>query len=143
MTSPRRQLRVNAEDVEDALVEHFHKLYPVARSKVDGRDVLPNIDNLGSIRGFSENYIVLKGVRDFPIEGFGGKDSYYSASEQDRVEKLARAIQHSNAISPIIIVEEKNGPYVLEGGHRMSALVELGAVSIPALIVVDLASWGV
>jgi ParB-like chromosome segregation protein Spo0J len=34
-------------------------------------------------------------------------------------------------------VVEKDGPYVLEGGHRLAALHILGAKHLPALVVIS------
>lgn len=138
-----RQWLENEEEDEVAqavakLIAHYDQMYPRAGKLVDGRTVLPNIDNMSSIGATLTDYETLPGVRDFPIHGFGGKSSYYAADDQRRVVQLAAQIEQSKKISPIIIVEEKNGPYVLEGGHRISALVELKAKSIPALIVLDI-----
>ena len=36
------------------------------------------------------------------------------------------------------MVEDGEGIYVLEGGHRLGALHELGAKSFPAMYVIDL-----
>lgn len=123
------------------IVNHFDNLYKRAGKFVDGREVLPDIPNTSSISSSLNEYEILPVVRDFPIYGFGGKKSYYSGSDQKRVEMLAAQIDQSKKISPIIIVEEKDGPYVLEGGHRIAALVELKAKSIPALIVIDMESF--
>ena len=139
-----RQWLENDEENPDAevarLIDHFDKLYPRAGKLVDGRTVLPNIDNMSSIDASLTDYEILPGVRDFPIYDFGGKNSYYAADDQRRVEQLMQQIEQSKKISPVIIIEEKQGPYILEGGHRMAALVELKAVSVPALIVLDLES---
>ena len=123
-----------------ALVARFNREYPLAGPIVDGRAVRKSIPNTESIGASLEDYYVMKGVRDFPIHGFGGAESYYNAADQRHVRALAEQIRASNQVNPVIIVEERQGPYVLEGGHRISALVELKAKSIPALIVLDLES---
>lgn len=128
------------ENQEADIIARFDKLYPRAGKTVDGRTVLPNIDNMSSIGSSLNEYEILPGVRDFPIHGFSGKRYYYAANDIRRVEELEQQIAHSKKISPLIIVEEKEGPYVLEGTHRMSALVELKATSCPALIVLDMES---
>jgi hypothetical protein len=38
---------------------------------------------------------------------------------------------------PLVVVVEKDGPYVLEGSHRLEALFELGAQSFPAVVAID------
>ncbi len=124
----------------DKITTQFNQMYPLAGHIVDGREVLPNIDNTSSISASLTDYHILKGIRDFPIHGFGGKNSFHSADDVRKVDRLMQQIKNSNQISPIIIVEEKNGPYILEGAHRMAALVELKAKSIPALIVLDMES---
>ena len=129
------------DEGEMQLVQRFDKLYPKAGNMVDGRRVLSNIDNQSSISASLEDYYILPGVRDFPIYDFSGKAGYYSVSDHKRVDVLMQQIERSRSISPIIIAEEKNGPYIIEGGHRMAALVELKAVSIPALIVIDFESF--
>ncbi|HUS48953.1 MAG TPA: hypothetical protein VMZ91_02210, partial [Candidatus Paceibacterota bacterium] len=45
--------------------------------------------------------------------------------------------KESNWISPLIVVIDSEGPYILEGGHRYVALRELGFQSFPAVIVID------
>ena len=134
------QFKTWIEQNQNEIIKRFDEMYPKAKPIVDGRIVLPNVDNLSSIKASLTDYYILKDIREFPIHGFAGKNSYYSPQEQKRVELLMQQIQSSNSISPVIIVEEKNGPYVLEGGHRIAALVELKAISIPALIVLDLES---
>lgn len=118
----------------------FDSLYPLASSHVDGLEVMSEVPNRSSIDSSIVNYRILPGIRSFPIEGFGGIESYYAADDQRRVRSLMEQISQSKRIKPLIIVEEKRGPYVLEGGHRMSALVELGHTHAPALVVLDLDS---
>jgi ParB-like chromosome segregation protein Spo0J len=40
----------------------------------------------------------------------------------------------------LIVVEDNQGFYILEGGHRFDALCMLGSKSFPALVVKDLDS---
>ena len=123
------------------ILEKVNKMYPVAGSTVSGLTVRKEIPNQNSISSSLEDYQILPGVREFPLHGFLGKKSYYSAQDQAHCDNLARQISQSRQITPIIIVEEKNGPYILEGGHRVSALVELNIPSVPALIVIDIDSF--
>jgi len=50
---------------------------------------------------------------------------------------LVKQIRESGEISPLIIVVEEEGPYVLEGSHRIDALSLLKANFFPALVVID------
>ncbi len=68
---------------------------------------------------------------------------YYSQSEEVRTRTLADEIFFSKVIKPLIVVEDAEGPYILEGAHRFDALRELKARSFPALVVLDLDSLGV
>lgn len=65
---------------------------------------------------------------------------YYSASEERITKDLAEQILLSKEVDPLIVVEDAEGPYILEGAHRFDALRELGAKSFPALVVLDLDS---
>lgn len=119
--------------------------YKHAKALVDGRVVLdevPNTDSIGSSLG---NYKVLSGIREVPFSAFAplGPPRYYSTSEERRTKNLAAAIFESEEINPLIVVEDIEGPYILEGGHRFDALRELGAKAFPALVVLDLDSLGI
>jgi hypothetical protein len=48
----------------------------------------------------------------------------------------------SERIDPLIVVEDKEGPYILEGGHRFDALRILKTQSFSASVVMDLDSLG-
>lgn len=106
---------------------------------VDGRRVGKKIDNLSSITSTldTDEYVVLRGVHEVPMDAFvsrGAKD-YYDAPSQRQVRDLAEKIGDSGLVTPLIVVVEDEGPYILEGGHRLSALAELGAKSFPAVVV--------
>lgn len=117
----------------------------VEGQKVDGRDVLDNIPNTSSIESSLEDYEVLPGIREVPFSAFTmmGDLKYYSADEEARTKRLAEKIKHSGEISPLIVVMDDKGPYILEGAHRFDALRELGAKSFPALVVNDNENIGV
>ena len=125
----------------EKIVRRFDRAIPVAGSLVDGYRVLGGVDNLESIRSSLTDYVVLRGLRAFPTRGFRGKRSFYAADDWNRVEQLTRRIRTSMTNSPLIIVIERRGPYVLEGAHRMAAMVDLGASAVPALVVLDLEDW--
>ncbi len=112
--------------------------------KVSGLEVTDNIPNMSSISAsLGSQYEILDGVRSVPVSDFkdSGKPSFYSATEGDRVRSLAAEIDSNGYIDPLIVVVEqhnmKEGPYVLEGGHRFDALKLLGKKQFPALVVVD------
>ena len=99
---------------------------------------------MSSIAASLDDYAVLPGVREVPFSSFDqmGPIRYYSVDEERRTKDLARQIRQSGEIAPLIVVEDDQGPYVLEGGHRFDALRKLGARSFPALVVLDLDSLG-
>ena len=117
------------------------QMYPVAGPIVAGLTVGNEVSNQDSIGASVEDYQILPRIREFPLHGFTGKVSYRSASDYRHCEELAKRIWYSKQINPVIIVEEKGGPYILEGGHRVAALVDLKITSIPAMIVVDIDSF--
>ena len=116
--------------------------YKRAKAIVDGRAVRDAIPNRASIESSLDSYEILPGVREVPFSSFDqmGPLSYYSTSEEKRTKNLAAQIRQSGEINPLIVVEDAEGPYILEGAHRFDALRELGARSLPALVVLDLNS---
>ena len=114
------------------------KLYPKAGSKVDGRRVLKNIDNQDSIGATLDDWDTLPGIRKVKMKEFDGPRSvFYAADDFEKSRRLADKIKESGEISPLIIVIDAEGPYILEGAHRYVALHNLGAKKLPAMIVVD------
>ncbi len=113
--------------------------FPKAGELVDGRVVRSSIPNTSSIQASLEDYEVLPGIREVPV--IAGDPVFYSASEKARTMKLAEEIRESGEIDPLIIVVRPDGSdYILEGGHRYSALQILKAKSFPALVVSELAA---
>lgn len=110
---------------------------PVAGSIVCGLNVLPNIDNKNSISSSLTDYEILSEIREISMDHFSYHPPY-SPQEYKRVEQLAEEIKTSKSISPLIVVEDGKGFYILEGGHRFDALNLLKITSFPALIVKDL-----
>jgi len=111
---------------------------PLAKAVVDGRKVLKGpIPNMDSISATLDNYDILKGVREIGMDNFNYSPPY-STSELKRTKDLAEKIKASNKIMPLIVVQDSEGFYILEGGHRFDALHMLGAKSFPAIIVKDL-----
>ena len=116
--------------------------YALAGPYVDGRLVRDEVPNTGSIEASLEHYEVLPGIREVPFSAFTlmGPLEFNSASEEARTVELARRISETEELSPLIVVEDSKGPYILEGAHRFDALRILGATSFPALVVLDLES---
>jgi hypothetical protein len=115
--------------------------YPHADSTVSGLSVGQDVPNLSSIRATLTNYEVLKGIRLIPMSSLDNtkaKDLFYAANDIQRARELARKISSSKTIKPLIVVQDKEGLYILEGAHRLAALSELGLTNFPALVVVDL-----
>ena len=113
------------------------KEYPLAGEVVDGRTVLDNIDNTSSIGASLYHYKVLDGIREVPMLDFHITGKHYSVEGTNRIQQLAKEIEWSKTISPLIVVVDKKGPYVLEGSHRLSAFKVINAKSFPALVVID------
>lgn len=111
--------------------------FPIAELQVCGLTVLSNIDNQSSIDSSLTQYKILPEIREVSMDLFTYTPPY-SVSEFKRVEKLSKLINESKTISPLIIVEDSKGFYILEGGHRFDALNLLKITSFPALVVQDL-----
>ena len=120
-------------------IEDIKKQYPIVNGLVDGRIVRDSVPNMDSISASLDDYEILPGIREvkFNNNEITKLPQYYSSSEELRTKKLADAIKNSNQITPLIVVIDKEGSYILEGGHRYDALREIGAKSYPAVIVVD------
>lgn len=116
---------------------NFYDLrYPRAGDVVDGLVVRDDVPNLESISSSSTDYKVLKGLREVPFSDFDA-----DIRRTSRVEALARAIEDSGEINPLIVMveirDEDGGPYILEGSHRFDALQIIGKKSFPAIVVID------
>lgn len=122
-----------------AQVGQYDSAYPLAGATVDGRNVQGQPPNQGSIPAALTDYEVLPGIREVNFSLFTqmGDLSYYSPAEKSRTKALADQMKASGWITPLIVVVDNEGPYVLEGGHRFDALRELGAKSFPAMVVID------
>lgn len=130
------------ESTEDDLIRKYNDMYPLAGSTLNGLEVKDSIPNTNSISASLNDYYVLKGVRAISISEFNAspKDLFYATSDFDRVDNLVKIIGENEWISPLIVVVDKEGLYVLEGAHRLAALFLLGVKEIPALVVLDLES---
>ena len=116
--------------------------YPVAGSVVDGLTVRDMIPNLGSIDSSLTGYEKLRRIRVVPMAGLDSapRDLFYAADDIRRCERLAEQIRESGEVNPLIVVVDEEGPYILEGAHRLGALHILGKKEFPALVVLDLES---
>ena len=104
---------------------------------VDGRAVRDDVPNISSISASLTDYTILPGIREVPMSEFTLTGKSYSVSETNRIKDLAEAIAESREISPLIVVIDAEGPYILEGGHRAEALFLLNAKSFPAMVVLE------
>jgi hypothetical protein len=97
-------------------------------------------DNRSSVAATLSSYRIRPGIHRVPLSQFDAtfRANFYSASDRKRVDALKARIEASGWVSPLIVVYDAEGPYVLEGAHRLVALGELGAADVPALIVDDL-----
>lgn len=122
----------------DKLFRAVDKRYSVAGSTVSGLLVRGLADNQESIEASLFDFKILPGLREVPVSDFEAKptDMYYDAYDLERVEQLASEISIHGWISPLIVVIDERGPYVLEGGHRLGALYLSEIKSFPALVVV-------
>lgn len=113
--------------------------YPIAGTVVDGRVVRGGAPNTDSISASLNNYRILPSLREVPLSDFSAapRDVFYAAGDIHRSQELADAIRESDEIAPLIVVVDGEGPYVLEGAHRLAALHILGAQSFPALVVIE------
>lgn len=111
--------------------------YPLAGAEVDGREVLDNVDNLSSISASLNEWEEKPGIREIPMSDFDFEGFFYAKNDFDHSRDLAARIEQSGKISPLIVVVDNEGPYILEGAHRAYALNLLNAKSLPALVVMD------
>jgi len=116
--------------------EKWDLKYPKAGSVISGLNVVGDVDNMSSIGASLNDYYIYNGIRELPMSDFGS-GGYANVNENRRSEQLANDIKMSKQISPLIAVVDREGPYILEGGHRIDALEILGVQSFPALLVLD------
>ena len=119
--------------------------YKPVKERVNRLLIGDEVPNTSSIAASLVDYEVLSGIREVPFSAFTqmGSLKYYSVDEEHRTKALAEEIDQSGVINPLIVVEDIEGPYILEGAHRSDALRELGVDIFPALVVLDLESLGI
>lgn len=110
--------------------------YPVAQGEVSGLVVRSEIPNTESISATLYEWETLPNVREVPMGHFPGVDGrHYASWGNRRISALAEAIKESGEITPLIVVIDTEGPYILEGATRIEALYRLGVPTFPALVV--------
>jgi uncharacterized ParB-like nuclease family protein len=109
--------------------------YPVAGKVVDGRLVRDHVPNLSSIEASIARPTVLPGIRAVPMSAFTLDEAPLATDARTR--NLAEEIRASGEINPLIVVYDKDGPYIIEGSHRYDALKILGAKAFPAVVVLE------
>lgn len=107
---------------------------------VSGLKVREDVPSKSSIAASLDNYEVQDGIKEIPMSEFELTGRSYSKDYNDRVRELQSEIEASGEISPLIVVQDNEGYYILEGAHRADALYNMGKKSIPALVVKDLGS---
>lgn len=121
----------------------YNKDFPIINGKYVGdlfiRDEIPN---MSSISSSLYDYEILNGIREVSFsKSFPEYEpSYYSLSDKQKTQRLSEEIKENKEINPLIVVVDKDGPYILEGSHRFDALKELGIDLFPAKVVLDLES---
>jgi hypothetical protein len=122
--------------------EEHASVYPVIKSDalVDGREQLnpDRVPNVSSIESSIDNPQILPGIREVPMSDFTLTGKHYSVEGQKKIDALAESIKDSGKISPLIVVRDSEGAYILEGATRADALFKLGAKSFPAKVVLDI-----
>lgn len=111
--------------------------YPMAGPKVSGLEVVTPVPDMDSISGSLDEYTILPGIREVPLSDFSLTGRSYSVKRSEWIELLANKIADNGWIAPLIVVVDRDGPYILEGGSRSEALFRLGVKTMPAVVVID------
>lgn len=119
--------------LDAAKLETWARELPKANGMVDGRFVRDHIPNRSSIDASIANNEVLPGVRAVALSSF----DYVPAKPDKRTLELAAQIAESGELNPLIVGIDADGPYIIEGAHRLDALFHLKAKALPALVVLD------
>jgi len=117
--------------------QELDKKYPLVNGEIGDLQILSNIPNMSSIKSSIGQYKILFGIREVPMSDFTITGKSYSVSENERIRELAERIKVTKDISPLIVVVDEKGAYILEGAHIIDALYLLGYKSFPALVVID------
>jgi|CXWL01.1.fsa_nt_gi hypothetical protein len=112
--------------------------YPLVSGSVDGLTVRNDVPNTSSIGSSFSDPEVLPGIRIVSLDGWDTnlRSYFYAADDFDRVNDLAQQIQHSGEINPLIVgLDDGGDPYIVEGLHRLGALIMLKKRAFPAMVV--------
>ena len=120
---------------EDGLDDFFPRVRE--GDSVGGRTVGGRIDNQDSISAsFGNDFETLPGIRQVSMEGFTRARG--TERHERAVRELVTEIEQSGRIDPLIIDIGISGEVsILEGTTRIGALLDLGADSFPAKVVLD------
>lgn len=132
----RYSVRPVKEAAESAPAPAEDGAYPRAGEMTDGLTVGDHIANTDSISATLTDWKERPGIREIPIADLG----IGHVTTTPKVRALAEKIKESGRIDPLIVVVDKDGPYILEGAHRFDALHMLGKKTFPALVVDDVQS---
>lgn len=129
---------INWENSQQTINE-INNIYPKSRGDISGLsiDFSSPIPNTSSISSSLNKYHILKDIREIPIDQFN-TNLFYASDDINRSKALSKEILLSRKIKPLIVVIDKEGPYILEGAHRLYALSLIGVKSIPALVVINM-----
>lgn len=102
-------------------------------------DLIQVGNSYSSISSSLYNWEELPDLIEVPYSELPDPTKHFGKRKDDteRAEKLAREIKKNKKIEPLIVVFDKDGPYILEGQHRFVALHLLGYKAVPALAVLD------
>lgn len=123
----------SADDISPGGRDEWARALQMAGAEVDGRVVRDHVPNRSSIEASITNPEILSGVRAVPLSAF----DYTPGKPDQRTLDLAEQIRESGELNPLIVGIDAKGPYIIEGGHRLDALIHLGAKELPAVVVLD------
>ena len=107
---------------------------------IDGLVVGDNIPNTSSISATFTDYDITPGIHVIPMGELDTNLSnmFYARNDMRWARELATEIETNGYIDPLIVVQDAQGLYILEGGHRFAALCILKKKEFPAMVVRDL-----
>ena len=120
-------------------IEAYEQRYPKVLGSLDGFQIGSQISNTSSIAASFNDYTTLSGIRSVPLSDFHSapRQLFYAADDLERVKQLAELLKQSRRIDPLIVAVDSDGPWILEGGHRLGALHILQVQHFPALVVIS------
>lgn len=128
-------------NVTEAINNQVLDKYNKVEGEINGLSIRNEIPNMSSIESTIDNFYILPGLYEVPLSEFSGlTGSHYSVQGTKRIFELAQQILNNKEINPLIVVIDKEGPYILEGATRVEALYKLNIFSFPAKIVLDIDS---